>query len=160
MTEISASELDRIDFKILREITFNGRISDVALGEKVHLSSTAVARRRKILEEGGVVTGYTALLDLDRLGMGTTVLVRIELVSQAVDVLDAFERAVVKCPSVTFCSFVSGDTDFILILHVRSLDDYDRVYRSELSSLPHVAHIRSSFVIRKIVQCLVPPGLS
>ena len=49
----------------------------------------------------------------------------------------------VLCPSVTFCSFVSGDTDFLMMVHVRSFTDYDRVYRSELATLPHVAKILS-----------------
>lgn len=91
--------------------------------------------------------------------MGVTVLVRIELTSQTGQALDDFENVAVRCPSVTYCYFVSGDTDFILILHVRSIDDYDRVYRDELSTLPHVAHIRSSFVIRKIAQRIVPPSV-
>ncbi|MBB2165515.1 Lrp/AsnC family transcriptional regulator [Gluconacetobacter sp. 1b LMG 1731] len=153
------SALDSTDFRILREVAANGRVSDVQLGEKIHLSSTASARRRKILEETGVITGYTATIDLERLGMGVTVLVRIELTSQTGQALDDFENVAVRCPSVTYCYFVSGDTDFILILHVRSIDDYDRVYRDELSTLPHVAHIRSSFVIRKIAQRIVPPSV-
>ncbi len=153
------SGLDATDFRILRELATNGRISDVQLGDKIHLSSTASARRRKLLEEAGVIVGYTASLNLERLGMGVTVLVRIELTSQTAEALDSFENAALRCPSVTFCYFVSGDTDFILTLHVKSIDDYDRVYRNELSSLPHVAHIRSSFVIRKIAQRIVPPSI-
>jgi Lrp/AsnC family transcriptional regulator, leucine-responsive regulatory protein len=148
---------DQTDFRIIREITQDGRLSDVALGERVHLSSTAAARRRKILEERGAVTGYTASLDLEALGVGIVVLVAIELSSQAEQVLNEFEAAVVQCPSMTFCSFVSGDTDFIMIVHVRSFRDYDRVYRSELSTLPHVAKIRSSFVMRQVAQRVVPP---
>jgi len=156
--EVMAS-LDATDFRILREVAANGRISDVQLGEKVYLSSTASSRRRRFLEDSGIITGYTATFDLERLGMNLTILVKIELTSQAVHSLDSFESAVARCPSVTYCYFVSGDTDFILILQVKSIDDYDRVYRDELSILPYVAHIRSSIVIRKIVQRVVPPSI-
>lgn len=159
MNEILYSDLDRTDLRILREITLDGRTSDVALGERVNLSSTAAARRRKILEERGAVSGYTTTLNLDQLGIGIVVLVAIELRSQAEQVLNEFEAAVVCCPSMTYCSFVSGDTDFIMMVHVRSLEDYDRVYRSELSTLPHVAKIRSSFVMRQVAQRAVPPVL-
>lgn len=152
-------ELDKTDYRLLRELIDDGRISDVALGDKVHLSSTAAARRRKILEEQGAVSRYTASLDLDRLGFGIVAHVAIELSSQSEDVLNEFEAAVVKCPSMSYCSFVSGDTDFMMIVHVRSFDDYDRVYRSELSTLPHVARIRSSFVLRRVAQRVVPPAL-
>ena len=159
MNEKLLADFDQTDFRILREITLDGRASDVALGERVNLSSTAVARRRKILEERGAVKGYTTVLDLDRLGIGIVVLVAIELSSQAEQVLNEFEAAVIRCPSMTYCSFVSGDTDFIMMVHVRSFDDYDRVYRSELSTLPHVAKIRSSFVMRQVAQRAVPPSL-
>ena len=159
MNERDILPLDQTDFRLLREIIADGRISDVGLGEKVHLSSTAAARRRKILEDRGAVAGYTANLNLSRLGLGIVVLVSIELRSQAEHVLNEFENAVINCPSMSYCSFVSGDTDFIMIVHVRSFDDYDRVYRSELSMLPHVAKIRSSFVMRQVADRIVPPAL-
>ncbi|HAF43258.1 MAG TPA: Lrp/AsnC family transcriptional regulator [Sphingobium sp.] len=159
MTEFHELELDRTDLRLLREIVEDGRISDVALGERVHLSSTAAARRRKILEERGMVPRYAASPDLVRLGFGIVVHVSIELVSQTEQVLTEFEEAVVKCPSMSYCSFVSGDTDFMMTVHVRSFDDYDRVYRKELSTLPHVAKIRSSFVMRPVAQRNVPPAL-
>lgn len=157
MEDEDARTIDPTDYRILRELMRDGRMSDVHLGDRVHLSSTATARRRKILEEQGVIRGYTADLDLARLGFSIMVMVAIELSSQAEQVLNDFETAVVKCPSVSFCSFVSGDTDFIMIVHVRSFDDYDRVYRSELSTLPHVARIRSSFVMREVSNRNVAP---
>lgn len=157
MTEIYSPELDGTDFRIMRALSEDGRISDVMLGEKVHLSSTAAARRRKILEEHGAIAGYTAELNLPKLGLGIVVVVAIELRSQAEQVLNEFEAAVVRCPSVTFCSFVSGDTDFLMMVHVKSFDDYDRIYRAELATLPHVAKIRSSFVMRSVTQRPVPP---
>ncbi|WP_242095184.1 MULTISPECIES: Lrp/AsnC family transcriptional regulator [unclassified Sphingomonas] len=159
MNEMILTDLDRTDFRLLREISEDGRLSDVALGERVHLSSTAAARRRRILEERGAIARYSATLDLNRLGIGIVVHVAIELRSQAEEVLNEFEAAVVKCPSMTYCSFVSGDTDFMMIVHVRSFEDYDRVYRSELSTLPHVAKIRSSFVMRHVAKRIVPPVL-
>ncbi|WP_420141823.1 Lrp/AsnC family transcriptional regulator [Sphingomonas sp.] len=156
-TDDSNRSIDPIDYRILRELMRDGRASDVALGDRVHLSSTATARRRKILEERGVVRGYVADLDLSQLGFAIMAMVAIELTSQTEQVLNEFETAVIKCPSMSFCSFVSGDTDFLMIVHVRSFEDYDRVYRSELSTLPHVARIRSSFVMRQVANRNIPP---
>ncbi|MEO7170908.1 MAG: AsnC family transcriptional regulator, partial [Sphingomonas sp.] len=99
MNDSGISDIDAIDYRILRELASDGRASDVALSERVHLSSTAVARRRKILEERGAVRGYSADLDMARLGFGIVVIVMIELRSQAENVLMEFETAVVKCPS-------------------------------------------------------------
>ncbi len=155
----SGVDLEWTDYRILYELALDGRISDVALGEKVHLSSTAVARRRKLLEEKGIIRGYRADLDLRYLDLAMTVIVTIELTSQAEHILNEFEKAAVECPSLTYCSFISGETDFLMMLNVRSFDDYDRVYRKELSILPHVARIRSSFVMRSVLGYRFPPAL-
>lgn len=159
MDDIGSWSIDHTDYRILRELAKDARASDVALGERVHLSSTAVARRRKMLEERGVLRGYTANLNMGQLGYAIVVMVSVELASQAEQVLNEFEQAVVRCPSISYGSFVSGDTDFLMIVHVRSFEDYDRVYRGELSTLPHVARIRSSFVMRPVLERSFPPVL-
>ena len=152
-------ELDDTDLRLMRALVSEGRASDVCLGERVHLSSTAVARRRKILEEVGYITQYSASLNVRALGYGTLVIVTIELVSQAEAVLQEFERAVLQSPSMRFCAFVTGDTDFLMILNVQSLEDYDMIYRKELSVLPHVARIRSSFVLREVANRQIAPAI-
>jgi Lrp/AsnC family leucine-responsive transcriptional regulator len=157
VTDSQCEEFDAIDYRIMQALSEDGRMSDVMLGERVQLSSTAAARRRKILEDHGAIAGYNAQLNLPKLGLGIVVMVAVELSSQAEHVLNEFEAAVVNCPSVTFCSFVSGDTDFLMMVHVKSFADYDRIYRAELASLPHVAKIRSSFMMRSVTKRAVPP---
>jgi Lrp/AsnC family leucine-responsive transcriptional regulator len=157
MSKTDQIELDAVDYRILMELCSDGRASDVSLGEKINLSSTAVARRRKILEERQAVLSYSANLNMPMLGYSVVVFVAIELSSQAEKALNEFEREVVKCPSVSYCGFVSGDTDFLIMLNVASFEDYDRVYRSELSTLPHVSRIRSSFVMREVARRGTPP---
>jgi Lrp/AsnC family transcriptional regulator, leucine-responsive regulatory protein len=145
-------DLDDVDLRILKALSVDGRSTDVALGEQLDLSSTAIARRRRIMEESGIITGYRAHLSMEALGFSGVVIVMIELRSQAEQILNEFEREVIKCPSMSYCGFISGDTDFILIVHVSSLDEYDTIYRKELSNLPHVAKIRSSFILREVAQ--------
>jgi Lrp/AsnC family transcriptional regulator, leucine-responsive regulatory protein len=154
-----AIALDDADYRILRALCDDARASDVAIAERIHLSSSSVARRRKALEENGIISGYDTRLDMAKLGFSGVVLVAVELASQSVDVLTAFEREVVKCPSISYCGFVSGDTDFIILIHVSSFNDYDTIYRKEISILPHVAKIRSSFVMRQVARRLNPPAL-
>lgn len=151
--------LDAVDFRILSALSDDGRASDVSVGERINLSSTAVARRRKIMEEYGIISAYNANLNMAALGFSGVVVVAIELVSQAENVLNEFEQEVVKCPSMSYCGFVSGDTDFIIIIHVHSFNDYDLIYRKELSILPNVAKIRSSFVMREVARRINPPIL-
>ena len=118
--------LDRTDFRVLRALVEDGRAADVSLGERVNLSSTAVARRRKLLEERGIVSGYSAVIDQKKLGYTITVLVLIELSSQAESKLVEFEEAVMRCPSMSFCSFISGENDFMMLINVRSFDHYEQ----------------------------------
>lgn len=159
MEKSTALALDAVDFRILAILSENARESDVAIGEAINLSSTAVARRRRIMEEAGIIAGYNARLDMRALGLSGVVIVAIELTSQAEHILNEFEREVVKCPSMSYCGFVSGDTDFIIIVHVSSLAEYDVVYRREITILPHVAKIRSSFVMREVSRRVNPPSL-
>eukprot|EP01036_Dinobryon_divergens_P056711 gene56710-biopygen46962 len=70
-------DIDKIDATILSELTGNARVSQVELAARVGLSSTAVARRQRALEENGLIQSYQAVLDLRRFGLATTVVVRI-----------------------------------------------------------------------------------
>ncbi len=111
------------------------------------------------MEENGVIAGYDARLDMAKLGFSGVVVVSIELASQAEHILQEFELEVVKCPSISYCGFVSGDTDFLILIHVSSFNDYDTIYRQELSILPHVSRIRSSFVLRQVARRVNPPAI-
>ena len=148
--------LDRIDVAIIAELMSNGRASHAELSNRVGLSSTALARRQKTLEENGYIKGYQATLDLGQFGLGTTVLVRIALESQSDEALTTFEAEVVKCPSVVRCFLMSGSDDYILIVMARDIEDFERIHRTELSRLPRVARVQSSFALREVVNRAVP----
>jgi len=150
-------ELDRIDTILLGELASNGRASQADLAARVGLSSTAVARRQKALEVNGFIRGYQATLDLKSFGLGTTVLVRITLESQSGEALKAFEAGVMNCPSVVRCFLMSGNDDYIVIVIARDIEDFERIHRTELSRLPRVARIESSFALREVVDRAVPP---
>ena len=150
---------DRIDISIVSELASNARASHVRLAERVGLSSTAIARRQKTLEDEGFILGYQAVLDLDRFGLSTTVVVTISLESQSEEALESFEAAVVKCPSVVRCFLMSGTDDYILTVLARDIRDFERIHKTELSRLPRVARIQSSFALREVVNRSLPPAL-
>jgi Lrp/AsnC family transcriptional regulator, leucine-responsive regulatory protein len=122
----------------------------------VHLSPSAVARRQKSLEEAGVIDGYSAEISLSALGFPTTVLVHIALRSQGESDLRDFEQAVRDCPNVLRCLLMSGSDDYLLILAVKDLADFERVHKSQLSRLPNVSRIQSSFAIREVLRRSIP----
>jgi Lrp/AsnC family leucine-responsive transcriptional regulator len=157
--ESKPMEIDKIDTTILAELSANARVSMVDLATRVGLSSTAIARRQRSLEESGFIQGYQAVLDLGRFGLRTTVLVRIALESQSDQALKAFEAGVLNCPSVIRCFLMSGSDDYVAIVLARDIEDFERIHRTELSRLPRVARIQSSFALREVVNRNVPPGV-
>jgi DNA-binding Lrp family transcriptional regulator len=154
---MNAEPLDRIDRALLRELSQNARVTHAELAGRVGLSSTACARRMLALERNGYLKGYQAVLDLSRFGLMTTVLVRITLDSQSEEALKAFEQAVIACPSVVRCFLMSGDDDYLVTVVTAGIQDFEHIHKTQLSRLPRVARLHSSFAIRDVVNRGVPP---
>lgn len=149
-------KLDRIDRALLRELSRDGRLTQAELSARVNLSPTACARRQRALEEAGLIAGYQAVLGLKRLGLPLTVIVRITLDSQSEEALDAFETAIALCPSVSRCLLMSGSDDYLVMAHARDIGDFEVIHKEQLSRLPRVARLQSSFAIREVINRSVP----
>lgn len=143
--------LDIIDKKIISALQLDGRLSNVALADQVGLSPSACLRRVQILEDSGIISGYTALVNADALGRTTNVIVSITLDRQNGEFLEAFENAVASCPDVMECYLMAGDADYVLRVIVKDATDYERIHKDSLSRLPGVARIQSSFSLRQVV---------
>jgi DNA-binding Lrp family transcriptional regulator len=126
----------------------NRPISDIA--DKVNLSLSACHRRIKLLEETGVIDGYTAHLDKRALGLQVDVFVEISLNSQSQAALEAFEEAVSTYDEILECHLTTGNADYIIRIAAIDVPNYDHIHRNCLSKLPHVASMRSTFALRAI----------
>ena len=151
--------IDRADRRLLLELAAHGRATNVEIAQAVHLSASAVARRQRALEEAGVIRGYHADIDPAAFGCATNVVVQVTLKGQSEADLSEFEQAVRQCDSVLRCWLMSGSDDYLLILLVRDLVDFERVHKTQLSRLPHVARIQSSFALRDVVHRALPADL-
>jgi len=145
-------ELDDIDFSILRRLAGDARLSHVGLSELVGLSPTACAKRIRVLEELGVIQGYRVGFDLSKLGYPLIVMVRISLQTQSQSALVEFETGIKKCRSVLSCFLMSGEDDYLVEVAARDIADYESIHHNELSRLPHVARIQSSFAMRSVIR--------
>ncbi len=143
-------ELDATDRKLLDVLQADGRVTNAALAEAVHLSPSACLRRVRRLEESGVVTGYVAVLDRALIGRGTSVFVEITLSSQQEELLDEFEAAVSAVPEVLSCHLMAGNSDYLIHVAADDVADYERIHRTHLALLPNVAQLRSSFALRTV----------
>lgn len=126
-TQASMIKLDAIDLKILDAIQRDGRITKLALAEKVGLSPTPAWLRLRKLEKAGIVSGYNASLELRAVAPIATVLVEVTLRSHRQADFDRFERVVRKTPEIVCCWSVGGGIDYMLKIVARDIDAYQRL---------------------------------
>ena len=148
--------MDALDRAILSCLSADGRLSQVQLSERVPLSPTAIARRIKALEEAGVIEGYQARISRQALGLSMTIVLHITLKSQNEELLAAFEQAIKAAPSIVSCHLMSGEDDYLVTVLARDLSDFERIHKTELSRLPGVARLRSSFALREVANRVLP----
>ena len=140
------TKLDRINDRILHELSRDGRISNIQLAERVGLSPSACLRRVQELERSGIITGYRAVLDRAALGRGFTAYVTVGLNDHTKAAQEAFERAVAVAPEVRECHNVTGTVEYLLRVEVTDLAAYKRFHTDLLGTLPQV-HALTTYVV-------------
>ena len=151
------AELDETDRRLLRALQRRGRMSNAELSDAVNLSQSACHRRVQRLEREGVIAGYVALLNPRMVGCRALVLVEITLSGQTDDVLDAFEAAVARVPEVLECHLMAGAADYLLKVVAEDSEDFARIHRRSLATLPGVQTMQSSFALRTVRQTTALP---
>jgi Lrp/AsnC family transcriptional regulator, leucine-responsive regulatory protein len=142
--------LDRIDRQMLAILQTEGRISNAALAERLHLSPSPCLRRLRALEEEGVIAGYRAVLDRPKVGLGLTVFVELKVDNHSDETANAIAEALTAAPEVVSAHIVSGPADFRLEVAVADLADYEKLLFGTLLKLPNVSDVRSDFVLRTV----------
>lgn len=143
-------KIDVIDKKILAALQRNGRISNVELAKKVGLSPTPCLRRVKILEDAGIIDRYVALLNPTKMGITTTVFVRVWLEGQDEDTVSHFVKAVQASPEVVECHLMAGDCDFLLRVVAQDLETYRRFQAEYLARVKGVRSLKTDIPMQKI----------
>jgi Lrp/AsnC family leucine-responsive transcriptional regulator len=149
--ETTGSELDELDISILRYLERHGRATNYEVGEAVGLSASAASRRIQALESTGTIRGYRAVVDDRLLGRRMTVYIRVTLERQSAPVLSAFEAALRHCKEIVSCHLMAGQYDYMLVARVAGIDDYGRLHQNELSRLPGVTRLETSFALRDVL---------
>lgn len=144
------ARLDATDWRILKELQANGRITNVELAEKVGISPPPCLRRVRALEQAGVIAGYFAQLDEKATGFEVIGFAMVSLHSQSETDLRTFENRVLSWPLVRECFMLSGETDFILKCVAPDLTAFQDFIIQELTSAPNVAGVKTTLVIRRV----------
>lgn len=142
--------LDKIDRAILRELLANSRLSNQELSERVGLSPSPCLRRLKRLESDGIIEGYTARIDEERIGLPVAVFMSVRLERQIDDSINAFEAEIMKYPEVVDCWLMTGDNDYLLRILAPGLREYENFLTGTLTKIPGIASIRSSVSLRRV----------
>jgi Lrp/AsnC family leucine-responsive transcriptional regulator len=150
-------DIDRIDRKILATVQSDGRISINDLAENVGLSASPCARRVRQLEDAGVIKGYTAIIDQDKVGLPISAFASVRLERQREEVLDRFAQAVARWPEVVDCYLMTGPRDYLLRVVVSDLKAYEQFLKDKLTRLDGVASIETSFALGQVKRSEVLP---
>ncbi|MER8766587.1 MULTISPECIES: Lrp/AsnC family transcriptional regulator [unclassified Mesorhizobium] len=144
------SRLDNIDRKIIAALQVDGRMTAQQLAERVGLSASPCARRVRLMEDMGVITGYAALIDQDMVDLPISVFASIKLERQRESELKRFNAAIARWPEVVDCYLMTGQRDYLLRVVVRDLHAYERFLKEKLTRLDGVSSIESSFALTQI----------
>jgi DNA-binding Lrp family transcriptional regulator len=151
----SARQLDKIDIRILRALSRDGRMAWSDLAEEVGLSVTPTLRRVRQMEHDGLIQGYGARLDETRLIGEMPVFISITMERQVKAALITFEAAAAALPEVMGGYLMSGAQDYILHAFVRDLAHYQELL-GKLTEIEGIAHIQSSFVLKSFLSRVGP----
>jgi Lrp/AsnC family transcriptional regulator, leucine-responsive regulatory protein len=143
-------QLDSIDRSILNELQANGRLSNLDLAGRIHLSPSACLRRVRQLEQRGVIDRYVALLNPRMVGQTGTSFTIVNLERLTPKAIEAFEAAVRAEPEILDCFYVAGTNDYLIRFTYRDAADLERMHSELLMRLPGVVRSNSMLVLRTV----------
>ncbi len=146
------ADLDAIDIKILKELQQDGRITNVELAERVGISAPPCLRRVRKLEEAGIIEGYHALLNGQKLGFDLVAFCMVGLKRQSDADLKGFASTVQQWPLVREAWMVNGDSDFLLRCTAENLTQFQDFVIEVLTADEHVDTVRTMLTIRQVKQ--------
>jgi DNA-binding Lrp family transcriptional regulator len=144
------NNLDSIDLKILAELQNDGALSNIELARRIHLSPSPCLARVRALEASGVIDRYVALTNAAALGLGLNVFINISLQSQSKEALAHFEQRISEHDEVMECYLMTGDSDYLIRVAVADIAALEKFILEQLTSIPGIEKIRSSFALKQV----------
>lgn len=143
-------QIDAIDIRILSELQQDGSLTNVELARRVHLSPSPCLTRVKALETAGVIRQYVALADPKALGLGLSVFISISLKAQSKQALATFEQRIAEHDEVMECYLMTGDSDYLIRVAVADMAALEKFILEQLTPIPGIEKIRSSFALKQV----------
>jgi len=142
--------IDKFDLAILQQLQADGRLTNTELAQRVGLSPAPCWRRVRALEEAGYITGYRAVIDRRKIGLGVLAFVRLDADRNTGDSTRALEEAIRQLPEVIACHYISGAGTFEIQVVAQDLDGFSRFALQRLINLPNVKDLHTSFSLGEV----------
>jgi len=146
----TSADLDSFDQAILGILQRNNGTTQRVIGEAVNLSAPAVQRRIRRMEETGVIRANVAIVDPEKVGQAITLIVDVELVSERTELIDAAKQTFAEAPEVQQCYFVTGEADFVLVMTVATMAEYEALARRLFHSNENVKRFRTLVTMDRV----------
>lgn len=156
-TPADSLQLDEIDWRILRVLQGNGRVTNQELASKVYLSPAACLQRHRRLKELGYVTGYTASIDPIKAGWSLLVFIEVLLDRTNGDVFEDFAAAVNTVPEIQECHMVAGGFDYLIKARMKDMVAYRKFLGETIMAIKGVRETRTYAVIEEVKATLALP---
>jgi DNA-binding Lrp family transcriptional regulator len=142
--------MDAKDLEILRLVQGNARLTADAISLDVGLSPPAVQKRLKKLRESGVIEREIAVLSPSKLGRDMTIIVEVILERESRMHLDAFKRKMRQAPCVQQCYYTTGEADFLLILTVQDIKEYEAFTQAHFFDESNISRFKTAVVMDRV----------
>lgn len=150
-------EFDATDARILQLLQHDARLTNKEIADKTGKSVTPVYERIRRMEQEGVITGYTALLNKDKIGRALIAYTNVQLKEHSNAMLREFEKAIVQIEEVMECMHLTGTYDYLLKVAVADIHAYHDFLTNKLAALPNIGTVQSGFVMNEVKRSLAYP---
>lgn len=143
-------ELDDLDLRLLKELQRSNQLPVSELAERVNSSAATCLRRMKRLRELGVIVADVSIIDPAMVGRSMTVIVEVTIERERPDLIDLFKKSVLRNERILHCYYVTGDADFVLLVHVADMEEYDAIITDLFHDNANIKQFKSLVAIRRI----------
>ena len=149
--------LDKIDFKILRILQEYAKITNLQLSGEVGLSPAPTLERVKKLENAKLIKGYYTEVDEEALGIGIKAIIQITLTRQVENAISNFKKEINQMPEIMECYQVTGNADYILIVMLKDIRDFESLISTRLSKMEEIGQMQTMMILSKVKDSTVLP---
>lgn len=149
--------LDKFDLAILKVLQKDNLTPQRTIGESIGLSAAAVQRRIKRMRETGVIAADITVVNREKVGRMITLFVAVKMESEKIELIDQAKNSFRSAPEVQQCYYVTGETDFILVIVSPSMHDYEKLTRRLFFSNPNIKSFSTSVALDIIKEGLEIP---